>query len=462
MKVDLTRPDKHVALLTVELDADRVRAARSQVYRRMAGRYNIPGFRRGKAPQPILERYVGQAFFDQEVLDELLASGYPEALAVAGVEPVDSPELDIREWEARSVLRFTAKVTTKPPVELGQYTGIEVPQDHPVVTDQDVEDDLGRLREEMGKFVELSREEPLSHGGVALIDFSGRIDGEPFAGGEAQAYPLQLGSGTFLPGFEEQLAGARPGEDREVTITFPETYAPELAGKTATFKVHVHAHLRRELPELDDALAKEAASRFGLATPGGDEGPTLAWLRGVIRQRMELAASRRARSDFEERVLAKVTAGAQVDLPEVMIERGVQARYAEYADTFRRNGSTIERYLEERQMTAEQLRQGLRPAVIEGLRRELVLEAITRLEGLAATDREVDERITSLAQAGGEEPAALRARLTASDAGPGDDGGDKLARLRDAITRRKVIDFLVGAQVAVPPAGNEIAGGDAK
>jgi trigger factor len=445
LKVDLARPENNVALLTVEIDADRINQARQLVYRRLVGRYNVPGFRRGRAPQPILERYVGPAFFDQELLDELLTAGYPQAVEQAGIEPVTSPDLDILEWSSQSTLRFTAKVTTKPTVALGQYTGLEVPKAAPAVSDGDVDAELGRIRDAFGKFVAVSDEEPLIDGSIAVIDFVGYIDGEPFAGGEAKAYPLTLGSGTFTPGFEEQLVGVRPGEDREITVTFPETYNPELAGKTATFRVHVSAQRRRVLPELDDTLAGRAAPLLGFRAAEGEEFD-LAALRAAVRGRLELAAARRTQEDYEERVLAKVAAGAVIDVPEVMVDRGVESRWREYAEMFIRNGATLEQYLEERNMTADELRGRLRPAALEGVRRELVLEAVGRKEGITATDREVDERILSLAQVGGEEPAALRTRLA-------EDNGEGIERLRDELMRRKIVDFLVGAQVAVPLAG---------
>lgn len=436
MKVDLSHPEKNVALISVDVDAERIAATRQAVHRRLAGKYNIPGFRRGKVPLAILERHVGKAFFDQEVLDQLLSEVYPEALNQAAVHPVSRPELDLVRWEPPTELSFTAKVTIKPEVALGQYTGFEVPKQPTEVPDDDVERELESLRGTYGRLIEVEGDSPLAAGSVAVIDFTGYVAGKAFEGGSAQDYPLEVGSGAFIPGFEDGLIGAKVGEERDVDVTFPAEYAGELAGKEATFKVTVKGHRRRELPELDDELARKAAPMLGLA---GREDLTLVELREEIRRRLASNAERRAAADFEERVLAKVAGLAEIEVPDVMVANTVDARVADLTARLRRNEKTLAEYLADQDITEEALRERLSPAALESVRRELVVEAVGRQEGIVATEQEVDERVASYAQVRGEDPAKVRAGL----------GPEDIERIRDEITRRKTIEYLVGAQVAV-------------
>lgn len=508
MKVDLTRPETNVAELSVEVDAERISEVRQSVYRKMVGRYNIPGFRRGKAPLAILQRHVGVGFFEQEVLDELISAVYPEALDEAGIEPVSQPDFDLREWEPGApTLTFTVRVTTKPEVALGQYTGLEVPKQTPDVPDAAVEAELDQLRRAFAQFVDAADDVPLANGSIAVIDFEGYVDGELFEGGASKGYPLELGSGAFIPGFEEQLLGAVTGDEREVKVTFPVGYGGELGGKDAVFKVKVTKHRQRELPELDDLFARRAAPLLGLKLPetpkteapqqaegaaadadapaaaaaddaaeatadataapaegeqAGAEPPVpaiefgLTELRSEILRRLEASAQRRADDEYEERVIAKVAALCELDVPAVMIDRVVESRRREYAEMLQRNGTDIDRYLSERDMSDADLRERLRPAALEAVRRELVIEAVGRQEGIVATDREVDERIITFAQVRNQDPVELRAQLAG-------DNGEGLEQVREELMRRKTIDFLVGAQVAVPllPEATDDAGAGA-
>lgn len=446
MKVDLTHPEKNVALLSIELDTDQIEQARQSVYRQMANRYNIPGFRRGKAPMPIVQRFVGQSFFDQEVIDKLINDAYPAAVAEVNIEPVTRPELDLTDWKPGEPLRFTAKVTTKPEVTLGQYTGLEIPREEPMVDEAAVDHDLDSMRQAFAQLVDVPEATPVASGSVAVIDFTGYVDDQAFEGGTAEAYPLEIGSGSFVPGFEDGLVGAMVGEERDVKVTFPVNYAGELGGKEALFKVKVKAHKRRELPAADDEFARKAAPLAGLKA---EEGFGIEALRAEVRRRLEAAAARRVATEYEDAVVGKVAELAQMDVPEVMIERATDARRQEYEEMFRRNGADLAQYLAEQEMTEEALRANMRPAATESVRRELVLEAVGRREGIVATEQEVDERIRTFAQLRNEDPAQVRERLAENDG---------IEQLRDEITRRKVIDYLVGAQVAVAPAAQAATG----
>jgi trigger factor len=286
--------------------------------------------------------------------------------------------------------------------------------------------------------VDVAESEPLAKGSIAVIDFVGYVDGEPFEGGAAQAYPLEIGSGSFVPGFEDGLIGAKVGEEKAIDVKFPGTYGGGLGGKDAVFKVTVKGHKRRDLPEVDDEFARKAAPLVGLKA---DDDFDLEALRTEISRRLLSAAERRIRQEWEEKVVAKVTALAELDVPEPMIERAVQSRREEFEDMFRRNGTTLEQYMSERELTEEALRENMRPGALEAVRRELVLEAVERKEGITASDQEVDERIKTFAQMRGEDVAVLRQRL---------EDNDGIEGIRDEITRRKVIDFLAEAQVPGP------------
>jgi len=440
VKVDLTHPEKNVALLEIQVGPDQVVQARQSVYRKMVGRYSIPGFRRGKAPLAILERHVGSDFFDQEVLEHLIGEVYPQAMEEQALEPVGPPEFDLKDWQPRESLVLAAKVTVKPEVKLGQYTGHEIPKGQVDITDAAVDQELESIRRAFAQLVEADPELEVSEGSVAVIDFVGYLDGQPFEGGSSEGYPLELGSGAFVPGFEDGLVGAKVGDERDVAVTFPEDYAEHLAGKEVTFKVTVKGHRRRQLPDLDDQLAEKAAPMMGLKSGEEDEPLTLEKLRDAIRLRLGATAERRVREDYEERVIAKVTELAEIDVPHVMVDRATNVRLQEYEEMFQRSGSSLQQYLSESNITGPDLRERLGPAALETVRRELVLDQVAKEEAIAATDQEVDERIATFAQIRNEDPAEVRTRVIA------DDGFE---RIRDEIVRRKTIDYLVGAQIEV-------------
>ncbi|MDP2872154.1 MAG: trigger factor [Bacillota bacterium] len=438
MKVDLSYPEKHVALLSIDVETDRIAEVRERVYRRLVRKYSIPGFRKGKAPQAILERYVGPEAFDQEVLDELLPAAYQEALGQASVQPVTPPQVEVTQWQRGEPLLFKATVTTKPEVALGQYTGLEVRRDAADVTDEAVQADLSIIQRRLAELVDAPAGAPLAHGSVAVVDFAATVDGSPLEGGSAQDYPLEIGSGQFVPGFEEQLAGAKVGDERELAITFPADYEASLAGKEALFKVTVKGHRVRNLPELDDEFARKAAPLLGLEVD--EEGFGLERLRAEIRRRLEAGAENRVRADYERRVVDAVMGNSQLEVPEVMIANRAAALRRGFVETLERRKLTLQEYMTAGGQTEVDLESGFRLRAEGELRRELVMEAIARKEGISAGEQEVDERITTMARLYGQDPARLRAAL---------EQGDRRSDIAAEIVARKTIDYLVGAQVPV-------------
>lgn len=438
MKVDLSHPERNVALLSVAVETDRIAEARRRVYQRLVRRYSIPGFRKGKAPQVILERYVGPEVFDQEVLDELLPEAYQEALEQVSIEPVSRPAVEITQWQRGEPLQFKATVTTKPEVVLGQYTGLEIPRDTAEVPEGAMEADLEIIRRRLAELIDAPADAPLAAGSVAVIDFAAVVDGEPLEGGSAQDYPLEMGSGQFVPGFEDQLAGAKVGDQRELTITFPDNYEARLAGKQALFTVTVKGHRVRNLPELDDEFARKAAPLLGIKAD--EEGFGLERLRGQLLRRLEADAENRVRAGFERRVVERVVANARVDIPEVMIAGRAAAIKRDFAQTLSRRRLSLEEYLAAGGQTEADLEAGFRSRAETEVRRELVLEAIARKEGITAGDQEVDERITTMARLYDQDPVLLRSAV---------ERDNRRSEIAAEIVARKTIDYVVGAQVPV-------------
>lgn len=441
MKVDLSHPEKNVALLSVDVSPDRVDQVRQRVYQRLVRKFNIPGFRKGKAPQAILERFVGPDTFDQEVLDELLPEAYQEALGQASIQPVSSPEVEIIQWRRGEPLQFKATITTKPEVTLGQYTGLEVPRETAEVSDEAVEADLAVICRRLAEVGDAPPDAPLDQGSIAVIDFAATVDGEPLEGGAASDYPLEIGSGQFVPGFEDQLVGAKVGEDRQLAITFPADYEPKLAGKEALFKVTVKGHRVRNVPELSDELARKAAPLLGLNA--AQEGFGLDSLRAEVRRRLEAGVDNRVRSNFERGVVESVVGNAQVEIPEVMIANRAVAIRRDFEETLKRRGLSMETYIAAGGQSEEELQSGFRIRAEAEVRRELVLEAIARKEGITAGEQEIDERITTMARLYGQDPVALRDAL---------ERDNRRSELGAEIVARKTIDYVVGAQAPAQPA----------
>ncbi len=438
MKVDLSHPEKNVALLAVDVSTDRIDETRQRVYQRLVRRFNIPGFRKGKAPQAILERFVGPEAFDQEVLDELLPKAYQEALGQAAIEPVTRPEVEIVQWRRGEPFQFKATVTTKPDVTLGQYTGLEIPRVTAEVTDEAVEADLSAIRRRLAELGDAPPDTPIDKGSVAVIDFAATVDGEPLEGGSASDHSLEIGSGQFVPGFEDQLMGAKVGEERQLNITFPTDYHEQLAGKEALFKVTVKGHRVRNIPELDEELARKAAPLLGLNAD--EEGYGVELLRGEVRRRLEVGAENRARSDYERAVVERVVGNAQVEIPEVMIAGRSVALKQDFEETLQRRGLSMESYLAAGGQTEADLESGFRLRAEIEVRRELVIEAIARKEGITAGEQEIDERITTMARLYGQDPVALRTAL---------ERDNRRSEFGAEIVARKTIDYLVGSQAPV-------------
>lgn len=418
-------------VLTVEVDAERFESALDQAFKKVVKRVSVPGFRKGKVPRKIFERRFGVEALYQDALDIILPEAYLEAVEETGIEPVDRPEVDIEQIERGKPLIFKATVTVKPEVKLGQYKGLEVEEQDVSVTDEDVEAEINRLRENQAELVVIEDGEA-QEGDIVVIDFEGTIDGEPFEDGKSENYSLELGSGTFIPGFEEQLIGEKPGAEKEVKITFPEDYhAEKLAGKEAVFKVKIHDVKRKELPALDDEFAKDV----------DDEVETLDELKAKIRTRLEENKKRQAEQIKREIVIEKATENAEMDLPDVMIENEIDRMIQEFDQRLQMQGMNLSMYYQFSGQDEQALREQMKKDAEKRVRSTLTLEAISKAENIEATDEDVEEEFKKMAELYSMEVERIKKMFDY----PG--GIDSVKR---DVTMRKTIEFLVKESKEVP------------
>lgn len=423
-KVDLEKLEQNQVRLTIEVDAAAVDAALEKSFQQVARRVNIPGFRRGKAPRAIVERYVGRGAILEGALDALLAPSYREALDEVQVEPIERPDVDIVEFEAGKPLRYTATVTVKPEVALGQYTGLGIPREVRTVTDEDVDKQIELLRARFAQLVPAAEGTALANGHFAVIDFEGTVDGTPFPGGKAENYLLEIGSGTFVPGFEEQLVGLHAGEGRDIEVTFPADYrAEELAGKQVRFAVKVKEIKVKELPEVNDDFAK-----------GLGNFQSVEELRQTIKNNLTQLAEDEAREKQTSEAVNKVVDASQVEIPEILIERRLDTMIDDISHRMQLQGITLEQYFESTGKTMADLRSEIREQAVRAVKRDLVLGAIAKKEGLAASEADVEREIVRMAEAYGRQPADVR-KMFADE--------NNLDALKDSIRIQKAIDFIV-------------------
>ena len=336
MKVTVENGENQQVTLTVEVEAAEVSKAVEKAVKRLSNRVNIPGFRKGKAPRKIIERNVGMDAIMQEAFDIVGPKAFADALEEQKIEPVSRPQIDIETLEDGKDLVFKATVTPRPEVKLGEYKGLKVEKNVEAVTDEDVEKQLKTFQDRQGKMVDAPEGSAVKDGDFTTLDFEGFVDGEAFEGGKGQDYPLQIGSGSFIPGFEDQLIGAKIGEEKEVNVTFPEEYhAKELAGKAATFKCTIRSIKQKELPAMDDELAKKV-SKF----------ETLEELKADVRKNLEENAARKAENDQKSAAIEMATNNITVDIPAVMIDNRVEGMIREMAMRLEQQGMSFDAYLQ--------------------------------------------------------------------------------------------------------------------
>ena len=388
MSLQVEKMEKNMAKLTIEVAAEDLEKAMQNAYQKAKGRISIPGFRKGKAPRKMIEQMYGKGVFLEDAVNALIPEHYSKALAECELEIVSQPTIDITQAEPGKAFIFTAEVAVKPEVTLGDYKGVEVPKTEITVTDEDVEAELKKEQEKNSRTISVE-DRAAQLNDIVTIDFEGSVDGVPFDGGQATEYPLTLGSNTFIPGFEEQLVGAKVGDDVDVKVTFPEEYqAKELAGKEAIFKCAVKKIEAKELPELDDDFAKDVS-----------EFDTLAEYKEHVKTNLEDKKANEAKRAKEDAAVDKAIENAQMDIPEAMLMTQCRQMLNDFSRRMQSQGLSMDQYFQFTGMTAEKLFEQMRPDALKRIQNSLVLEAVAKAENIEISDERVEEELQKMADA---------------------------------------------------------------
>ena len=388
MSLQVEKMEKNMAKLTIEVSAEDLDKAMQNAYQKAKGRISIPGFRKGKAPRKMIEQMYGKGVFLEDAANALIPEHYSKALAECDLEIVSQPEIAVTQAEPGKAFIFTAEVAVKPEVTLGEYKGVEVPKSETEVTDEDVEAELKKEQEKNSRTVTVE-DRGAENGDITTIDFEGFVDGEAFEGGKGTDYPLTLGSGSFIPGFEDQLVGSKAGDHVEVKVTFPEEYqAKELAGKEAVFQCDVKKVEAKELPELDDDFAQDAS-----------EFDTLAEYKEDIKKNLTEKKEKEARAAKENAAVDKAIENAEMEIPDAMVATQTRQMLDDFARRMQSQGLTMEQYFQFTGMTAEKMQEEMKPQALKRIQTRLVLEKIAEVENIQPTQEEVDEEISKMAEA---------------------------------------------------------------
>ena len=424
MKVTVENGENQQVSLTIEVEAAEVNKAVEQACKRLANRVSIPGFRKGKAPRMIVERHVGKDAVLQEAFDIVAPKALSKAFDEQKIDPVTRPSVDIETLEEGKDLVFKATVTPRPEVKLGDYKGLNVPKNEVNITDEDVEKQLKTFQDRQGKLVDAPEGAEVKDGDFTTLDFKGFVDGEAFDGGEGKDYPLQIGSNSFIPGFEDQLVGAKIGEERDVNVKFPEEYhAKELAGKDATFKCTIRSIKTKELPAIDDELAKKV-SKF----------ETLDELKADIRKNLEENAERTAENDQKSAAIEMAANNITVDIPAVMIDNRVTAMIQEMAMRLEQQGMKLEQYLQYAGTDIAKLREQYRETAEKNVKTDLMLEEVAKAEDIKVEAKDLDEEVAAMAAAYGATPQQVQKIIKEQG---------RIGDLAASVLRKKTAQFII-------------------
>ena len=385
MKAKVEKIETNVVKLEIVVEAEKFEAALTKAYNKNKNRYNIPGFRKGKVPMAMVKKFYGVEVFYDDAVNFAIDQSYGEALAAEDIRPVDYPKIDVVEIGEGKDFVYTATVTTYPEVELGEYKGLDIKKPTYEVEDSEVEAQIKDMQEKNAR-VETKSEGNVEKGDIAVIDFKGFVDGEAFEGGEATDYALEIGSGTFIDNFEDQLIGLAVGAKKDVNVTFPEAYGKEeLNGKPAKFEVEVKAIKVKELPELDDEFAKDVAAV-----------DTFEQLKENIRTTLEKNNNEKAEREFEEAVISAVIENAKMDVPEVMVTKEIDAMMRDLEGRLKYQGLSLDQYMEFTGNTTEKMRDFMKENAERKVKADLVLDAIAKAEEVKATEEELKARALEL------------------------------------------------------------------
>ncbi len=393
MKVTAERIDNHKLVLEMEVPQPEVAKAIQKAYEKLASRIHVPGFRKGKAPRKVLEMRIGKEAIMDEAFEILAGVAYNKALEEQKVEPVTQPEVEVITFEEDKPLTFKTTIVTKPEIQLGEYKGLSIEMPSSAVGEEEINQQLENMRNREAKMV-VVEDAVLANGDFAIIDFEGSVDGQPFQGGDAKGYPLEIGSGNFIPGFEDQLLGAKSGEEREVKVAFPaEYFVTELAGKDAVFKVNIHDVKRKELPELNDEFAKDVSDFDSLEE-----------LKADLKNKLEQAAIEKADREFRSNVIKAAVDNATVDIPEIMVDQRVSKMIQEMQSNLEGRGIKFDDYLKYTQMDVSKLKEAYREQAQIAVKTDLLLEAVAKTENIQVNPVDMEVEVAAMAQNYGANP----------------------------------------------------------
>ena len=422
MSVQVEKLEKNMAKLTVEVSAEDFKAAIKKAFNKNKNRFAIPGFRKGKAPQAMIEKMYGEGVFYEDAADEAINASYAEAMKESGLDIVSRPEVTIEKIGKDEPFVYSALVAVKPEVTLGQYKGVEVEKADASVSAEDVEAELKKVQEQNARLLTVE-DRGVEDGDQTVIDFEGFVDGKGFEGGKAEDYPLTIGSHSFIDTFEEQLIGKKIGEECEVNVTFPTEYhAADLAGKPATFKVTVKEIKVKELPELNDEFASEVS-----------EFDTLDEYKKDIEKKLAEKKEIEANSKNEDAVVAKVVENATMEIPDKMIDAQAENMVQDMARRMQSQGLSLDMYLKYTGMTVEQMKEQARPDAEKRIRTRLVLEAVAKAENIQISDEKVDEEVAKMAEAYKMEVDKLKSYMSESD----------IKQMKEDLAVQQAVDLLV-------------------
>ncbi len=387
MSVQVEKLEKNMAKLTVEVPAEDVEKAIQGAYQKTKKSINIPGFRKGKAPRQLIEKMYGKEVFYSDAVDAMLPKAYSDAVEECGEEIVSYPKIDVVQIESGKPFIFTAEVAVKPAVTLGEYKGIQVEKAPIEVTDEEIEAQVNKEREANSRTVTVE-DRAVQKGDIATIDFEGFVDGVAFDGGKGENYDLEIGSNTFIPGFEDQLVGAEIGKELDVNVTFPEEYgAKELAGKEAVFKCKVNGIKVKELPEADDEFAQEVS-----------EFDTLDEYKADIKAKLLKDKEDEAKRAKEDAVIGKIVENATMDIPDAMVEYQTQQMLDDFGRRMQSQGLSLEQYFQFTGMTETDYKEQMKPRALQNIQSRLVLEAVAEAEKLEATEEDLEKEYAKMAE----------------------------------------------------------------
>lgn len=444
MSVQVENLEKSMAKLTVTVSAEDFEKALQRAYQKQKKNISIPGFRKGKVPRQVIEKMYGAGVFYEDAANSILPGAYADAAKESGLDITSTPQIDVTQIEKGKDFIFTATVALKPDVVLGQYKGVEVPKPDRTVTDEDVEKALKEEQEKNARQITVE-DGGAENGDSVVMDYEGKIDGEPFEGGSAKNHTLVLGSGSFIPGFEDGLLGVKGGETRDVEVTFPEDYhAEELKGKKAVFTCRVEKVTRKELPELDDEFAQEVS-----------EFDTLDAYKADVRKNLETKKEEAARQEIKDNAVSKAAQNSTIEIPAPMIDTQADRMIDNFARRLQAQGMSMQQYMQFTGSDENMMREQVKPQAEIQIRNQLTLEKIAETENIQVSDEEVDQEIEKMAKAYNMEPDKMKEII----------GDEEKENIRKDLADQKAMDLVADAAVEVEkkeePAKAEEAAEDA-